>query len=309
MNIFVAGATGVIGRRVVPLLVADGHSVTALARSDDKARSLERAGARASRVSVFDPAPLGDALEGHEAVVNLATHIPALSRAALPGVWKENDRIRSEGAANLVDGALAAGASVYVQESVTFLYQDADDQWITEESPLEPAPYVRSTLASQTHTERFAAAGGQGILLRFAMFYASDAGHTRDFLRWARRGFSLEPGHPGSYKSMIQADDAAVAVVAVLRAPSGIYNVADDEPLTRSEHDEVLAGVVGRASLRGTFDKVSRLGGNKVEMLRRSQRISNEKIRSVTSWRPTYRSARDGWPRVAAQIAQETTNA
>lgn len=309
MKVFVAGATGVIGRRAVTQMVEAGHEVTALARSDEKARSLELAGVRASRASIFDREPLAEAMGGHQAVVNLATHIPKLTRAALPGVWKENDRLRSEGSANLVDGALRAGAEVYVQESVSFVYDDAGDAWIDETGVVTPVPYIRSVLEAQANTERFTADGGRGIFLRFAMFYAPDSHHTRDYLRWARRGFSLEPGDPRSYKSMIHADDAAAAVVSVLEAPAGTYNVSDDEPLRRGEHDELMARLAGRSSLRRTMDRLSRLAGSKVEILKRSQRITNARLKQTTGWRPRYPSVRDGLALVVTQIEQESPHA
>src|SRR5690242_528809 len=122
MRIFVAGATGILGRRAVADLVAAGHSVTAVVRSDAKADVARALGAEPVRVSLFDPEALRAAVAGHDAVCNLATHIPPLSRAADPRAWNENNRIRSEASGNLVDAALAAGASVYVQESIAFLY-------------------------------------------------------------------------------------------------------------------------------------------------------------------------------------------
>src|ERR1700722_3681231 len=120
MKIFVAGATGVVGSRAVPLLLHAGHRVTALARTAERAKSLQEAGATPVTVSLFETQPLIDAVAGHDAVINLATHIPDLARAARSSAWAENDRIRTEGSRNLVDAALAAGASRYVQESVCF---------------------------------------------------------------------------------------------------------------------------------------------------------------------------------------------
>ena len=138
MKVFVAGATGVLGRRAVPLLVAAGHDVSALARSDARASLLGDLGARPVRADLFDPESMRRAVAGHEAVCNLATHIPAPVRMARPGAWAENDRIRTEGSRHLVDGALAGGAPRYVQESIAFLYRDGADEWIDESSPVDP---------------------------------------------------------------------------------------------------------------------------------------------------------------------------
>src|ERR1700712_1625922 len=116
MRVFVAGSTGVLGRRVVAGLVAAGHEVTALVRSPEKAALAKSLGATPVEVSLFDPDGLRAAVAGHDAVCNLATHIPPLTRAADPRAWLENTRIRAEGSRNLVDAALAGHATVYVQE-------------------------------------------------------------------------------------------------------------------------------------------------------------------------------------------------
>jgi nucleoside-diphosphate-sugar epimerase len=113
MRIFIAGATGVIGRRAVPLLVQDGHEVTGIGRSPAKRQALADAGATPVDVDLFAPDALNAAVAGHDAVINLATHLPTGWRMFVPGAWALNDRIRREGAANLA-AAAAAGASRYI---------------------------------------------------------------------------------------------------------------------------------------------------------------------------------------------------
>src|SRR5579859_4728780 len=117
MRIFVAGATGVIGRRAVPLLVAAGHSVTGIGRTEEKRAQLARLRASTVGVDVFDPGELRRAVAGHDVVINLATHLPSGWRMFLPRAFEENDRVRRVGAANLVYAAIAAGARRYIQES------------------------------------------------------------------------------------------------------------------------------------------------------------------------------------------------
>src|SRR3954471_16139298 len=134
MRVFVAGSTGVIGHRAVRALVAAGHQVTAVVRSPAKAAFARSLGATPVEVSIFDPDALRAAAVGHDAVCNLATHIPPLARAASANAWAENTRIRTEGSRNLVDAALAAGATVYVQESIAFLYGDHRDDWVDASS-------------------------------------------------------------------------------------------------------------------------------------------------------------------------------
>jgi nucleoside-diphosphate-sugar epimerase len=113
MRVFIAGATGVVGARTVALLVAAGHEVTGLARSAEKAGLLQRQGARAVQASLFDPDALGRAVAGHDAVVNLATHIPVGSAAISARAWREDDQIRTEGSRILVDAALDCAPGIY----------------------------------------------------------------------------------------------------------------------------------------------------------------------------------------------------
>jgi nucleoside-diphosphate-sugar epimerase len=124
MKVFVAGATGVLGWRAVRDLVAAGHAVTGIARSEEKATRLRSLGATPVRVDLFDADAVREAAAGHDAVLNLATHVPKPSEATRRRAWAEHERIRSEGARILVDAAVAGGASVYVQESLAFAYAD-----------------------------------------------------------------------------------------------------------------------------------------------------------------------------------------
>ena len=236
MRVFVAGATGVLGRRAVPALAAAGHEVTALVRSPAKAALARSLGATPVEVSLFDPDALRAAVAGHDAVCNLATHIPPLAKAAQAGSWQENSRIRSEGSRNLVDAALAAGAACYVQESIAFLYGEHGDESIDAcTAPIVESAPTGPVRAAEAEAARFAAAGGRGVVLRFGGFVAPDSDQTLTILRAARRGFAVEPGRPEAWFPSIAVDDAATAVVAALAAPSGTYDVVNDEPLRRRD--------------------------------------------------------------------------
>jgi len=302
LKIFVAGATGVLGRRVVARLVAAGHEVTGVARTPEKAAGLRSGGATPAMIDLFDAATVKDAVVGHDVVVNLATHIPPTSRAALPGAWSENDRIRTEGARNLVDAALAAGAGRYIQESIAFIYGDGGDSWLDEDAPLVPAAYVRSVLDAEANATRFSASGGAGVVLRFGLFHGPDSGTSREAVSLARRGIAATLGAAEAYEAIITIDDAAAAVVAALNAPAGVYNVVDDQPLTRREYADALAAAVGRTSLRLPPRFATKLGGSKVALLGRSQRVSNRRFVEATRWRPSFASAREAWPMIVAEI-------
>lgn len=295
MRVFVAGATGVLGRRAVRLLSGAGYAVTGVARTPAKADELRSAGVDPITVDLFDPAAVHAALDGHEVVCNLTTHIPPLSRAVLPGSFKENDRIRTEVSRNLVEGALAGGAQRYVQESIVFMYADGGDRWIDEESPLEIPAYIRSAIVAENEARRFTDAGDVGVVLRFGMFYGPDSSHSRTTVAAARRRMGSVMGAASGYSSTVHLDDAATAVVASLSVPAGIYNVADDEPLTKAEQMTVLAAAVGVRRLWSPGRLTTAVGGSLTAALGRSQRVSNRRFKEASGWAPRYPSVRQGW--------------
>ncbi|HWH32557.1 MAG TPA: NAD(P)-dependent oxidoreductase [Egibacteraceae bacterium] len=293
MKVFVAGATGVLGRRLLPRLVADGHDVTALARSDGGRRAVEAAGARPAQVSLFDLDALRTAIAGHEAVVNVATRIPTGPSAIRLAAWAENDRIRREGSANLVDAALHAGAGRYVQESIAFVYADHGAGWIAEDGRLDLEFQLYSAVDAEAQAARFTAAGGHGVALRFGLFLDETSAHYRDMTGMLRRGRIPAPGRADAYTATVMTDDAAAAMVAALRAPAGLYNVVEDEPSTRAAHYAAAAAALGLPAPKPLPAAVGELP--RVRVLARSQRVSNRAFKEATGWAPRFSSARESW--------------
>ena len=300
MRIFVTGASGVIGSRVVPALLAAGHEVTAVMRSAAKGEALARKGAIIRSVDLFAPGAVREAVAGHDVVINLATHIPpSMLRVFVPGAWRENDRIRREASANLVDAALAAGAARFIQESFAPTYADSSDSWIDESVPLQPVRYNRTVLDAEASARRFTQrGGGPGVVLRFAAFYGPDAYQLGDMIALVRRGWAPLLGPRHSYMSSVSHDDAAAAVVAALDVPAGAYNVSDDEPLRHRDFANALADALGEPPPRLPPAWAAYLAGSLGRMLSRSLRISNAKLRATTGWAPRYRSVREGFPAV-----------
>ena len=295
MRIFLTGSTGVIGRRAVPLLVAARHHVTAVARSPEKRLALERAGASAVTVDLFDPLAVRQAVHGHDAVINLATHIPPATRAFFPGAWRENSRVRRLTSANLAAAAIAEGGARMIQESFAPIYADMGDRWIDETAPTIPARYNRAVLDAEAATER-----AQGVVLRFAYFYGPDSDFTRAFLASVRKGRAQLIGDPAGFWPMVSHADAASAVVAALTVPAGIYNVVDDEPLRRRELVDSLAATLNAPPPKLLPAWLKYLLGSLGETLSRSQRISNRKLKAASGWVPRWRSAREGLAEVIA---------
>jgi 2-alkyl-3-oxoalkanoate reductase len=304
MRIFVAGATGVIGRRVVPRLVDAGHQVTGAARTPANQAALDRMGAASARVDLFTPATLTEAVRGHDTVVNLATHVPPSSRAFLPGAWRETDRIRRVGAANLMEAALAGGATRFIQESFAPIYPDRGEEWIDERAPVRPGRYNRGVIDAEAAAEHFTRSGRTGIALRFAFLYGADSDFTRDAIRLVRKGWAPVLGRPEGFISSMSHDDAAAAVIAALAAGAGTYNVADDEPMRRRDFSDALAKVLGVGSPRLLPAWLTYVTGSLGDVLGRSQRISNRKLRAECGWFPRYPSMREGCQAVVRELNQ-----
>ena len=306
MRVLVTGATGVVGSRVVPLLLARGHRVTAIGRSAERLSALEGQGAATSRADLFDPEALRAAVDGCDAVLNLATHMPpTTTRMLFPGAWAENDRVRRIGSANLVDAALGANVRRFVQESFAPAYPDRGDRWIDEETPLQPAGYNRTIVDAEASAARFTKrSGGAGVVLRFGAFYGPDSRFLRDMIGILRRGWVPIPGAPESFLSPISHDDAAEAAVAALELGAGTYNVVDDEPVTRREYFDTLAAALGVPPPRFPPPWTVHLLGSAGELLSRSQRISNRKLRGLSGWVPKDPSVREGWRQVVPSLAK-----
>lgn len=305
MRILLTGATGVVGRRVVPLLVEAGHRVTAVGRTPEKRGALSRAGATPVELDLFDPRAVGRALAGHDAVINLATHIPHSGASMfLPGAWRENDRIRRDGSRILAEAAIAHGVPRFIQESFAPMYADAGDAWVDETSSIQPARYNRSTVDAEHSAERVTRSGGAGVVLRFSGLYGPDSPHALELIGYVRKGRAPIPGSPEAFFSSVTNDDAATAVVTALSLPAGIYNVTDDEPLGRRAYVDTLAQALGVAPPKLPPAWLMALGGSLAKLMARSVRISNHKLRQASGWRPRYPSAREGW-KAAVEAIQE----
>ena len=269
--------------RVVPRLLSLGHEVTAFSRSDANRAAIERAGAR----------PVSElALAGHDAVINLATHVPPSSRALMPGAWRATNRLRRELPPRIASAAREHGVRRYIQESFAPAYPDRGDAWIDESMPLAVTRYNSGIADAEAAVRAF---DGDGVVLRFGFFYGPDSDFIHDIVKMVRKGWSPTMGRPEGYMSSISHDDAAEAVIAALTLPRGTYNVVDDEPLTKRDLVDSLADRLGVPHPRFLPAWLPLLFGSLGRTLARSQRISNRKLREASAWRPKYPSVRDGW--------------
>ena len=192
-----------------------------------------------------------------------------------------------------------------MHESVTFVYADGGDAWIDERGPVDVAGtrLLAAVHEGEQHTGRFGSAGGRGVVLRFAGLYGADAPSTTEMAHLAHRRLLARFGSGRFYSSWIYVPDAGVAVAAACGVPSGIYNVGDDEPLPYAEYLAALARASGAAApLRAPYFLGKLFLGEVWGYVSRSQRISNAKLRSVSSWSPAPPSAHEGFEPIAAAL-------
>lgn len=304
MDVFVTGGTGAVGREAVKALVEAGHTVSALARSEEKARWLADQGAEPVQVSLFDENALAAAFDGHEAVANLASALPSTSQFIFPWAWQRNHRVRAEGSRAVVNAALKAGIETLVQESVAMIYPDGGTQWIDEDTPPDRFSSAEANLAAEANAARFTDSGGTAVVLRFGWFYGPGARHAEEFFALARHGLCVSIGPDDSYVSSIHVADGGRAVAAALIAPAGIYNVVDDTPLTKRAYADGLAASAGRPARIRAPGRAAVLLGNKMLGLRRSLRVSNARFKAATRWAPEFPSAVEGWQATAAALGR-----
>jgi nucleoside-diphosphate-sugar epimerase len=302
-TVFVTGATGVLGRGTVARLLAEGHAVRALARDAERASVIAAMGAVPVVADIYDVDAMTRAASGSDALLHLATRIPPLTKARKPSAWAENTKLRAVGTKVLVDAALAAGVDRVVAESITFIYRDGGSAWLDERWPVDAGVGLQSVVTLEDEVARFAALrrAGVGISLRFGAFYGAETRGTDEYLTGAARRVAPVLGSSDGFISSIDTGDAAAAVVAALEAPTGVYNVVDDQPLTRREYVDAFERAFGFRRLRFIPPTVVKVvGGATAHVVMRSQRVSNAAFRRATGWAPATPSAVEGWAAVAA---------
>jgi 2-alkyl-3-oxoalkanoate reductase len=311
MKIFIIGATGVLGRHAVPQLVQSGHQVLGLARSESNVALLRSLGAEPARADLFDAAALTRAVEGCDAILHLATKIPSTMNLGKRSAWVATDHIRREGTRNVVDAALAQHVQTVVYPSICFAYPDSGAEWIDATlDKLVVEDYYATTFEAEREVQRFTDAGGKGITLRMGFFYGPESPQSQDQLRIARWGIASVPGRPDAYHPFVVIEDAALAIVAALEhAPTGTYDIVEDEPPTTVEINAAMAKAVGRHRLRSLpeFLVQMMMGREILSAMSRSQRVSNRRFKDATGWSPRYSTNGGAWDRVAQAMTSRSS--
>lgn len=293
MKVFLTGATGVMGLAAMDALHEAGHTVVGLARSAGKATEVANAGAKPHRGDLFNRESLLDGMRGCDAVCNLATRVPIGNRALLPGAWKANDHIRTEGSRVVIDAAREAGVGRVVQQSLSFVYGDHGDDWIDENSSIDVSRFAEPVVVAESKLDDFARNDGDGVSLRFGLITGPD-GNSAWLLNRARAGKATGMGPRDGWCHVIHPHDVGTAVAAALTAPSGIYN-AGAEPIQRRDLADVYAQATGRKEGKFHGRVVMKLAGQKVELVTRSQRVSSQRFSDRTGWYPHYPKLTPDW--------------
>jgi 2-alkyl-3-oxoalkanoate reductase len=314
MKIFVAGATGAIGKRLVPLLVASGADVVAMTRSPEKARSLRAYGAEPVVADGLDREAVMAAVARAEpeVVVHEMTGLTGMtSLRNFDKAFALTNRLRTDGTDHLVDAARAAGARRFVAQSFgNWNYERTGRAPKREEDALDPAPPARQrkSLAAIRHLEHAVvqADGIEGLALRYANLYGpgtgfSAYGEMAPMLR--KRRFPVVGDGAGVWSFVHVEDAASATAAAIVRGAPGAYNVADDEPARVADWLPELARALGATPPRRVPVWLGRLASGEVgvSLSTRIRGASNAKAKRELGWTLLYPTWREGFRRGLAE--------
>ncbi|HXQ88120.1 MAG TPA: NAD(P)-dependent oxidoreductase [Solirubrobacterales bacterium] len=305
MRVFVAGASGVIGRPTVRRLVAAGHEVVGMTRREERAAAIREAGAEAVVCDVFDAEAL------REAVVAARPEVVLHALTALPPKFDPKsdylaatNRVRIEGTRNLVAAAKVAGARRIIAESVAFFYEPEGDWVKGEEAPLFRDPPGRFAAACDAlvslESQVLEAGEPEGVVLRFGWFYGPGTYYDRGGSvaeETTKRRYPII-GHGEGRFSFVHIEDAAAAYVGALdHGSAGVYNVVDDEPAPLREWLPAYAEALGAKPPRRVPAWLARLvvGKDLVSTAVTMRGASNAKVKQELGWEPAHPSWRQGF--------------
>jgi nucleoside-diphosphate-sugar epimerase len=306
MRVFVAGASGAIGRPLLPRLVAAGHEVTGTTRTDEGAEAIRAAGARAAICDALDAEGLRAAVTGSspEVVVHQLTALPHRFDPRDKDIYAPTNRLRTEATRTLLDAARAAGARRMVCQSIAFAYAPGSRAEVKDEdAPLAlaaPAPFGGAVqVIDEMERAVLGAEGLEGLVLRYGWYYGpgtyyADDGSLAEDVR--RRRFPIIGKGTGLF-SFVHVDDAASATVAAVeRGAPGVYNVVDDDPAPQREWLPAYAEAIGAKKPLRVPVWVARLVAGKIASVTSVQPgASNAKAKRELGWEPRWPSWREGF--------------
>lgn len=317
MRILVAGGSGAIGKRLVPLLVAKGHQVTATTRTSEKAPALQALGAQAAVVDALNrEKTVQVVVDAHpEVVVHQMTALASVRNLRnFDREFELTNRLRTEGTQNLLEGARCAGARMFIAQSYAGWPAGPGSKRITtEDDPFDPSPVqtmARGLAAIQSLESLVTGAQGlTGIVLRYGSLYGPGTSTSSDGeigRAVQARSFPVVGDGRGIWCFLHVDDAAGVTLAAIERGVPGIFNVVDDEPAEVREWLPGLAERLGVASPRHFPAWLARfvVGAAVVFMMTRARGASNAKARQVLGWKPIYPSWRAGFSKEFSKDAK-----
>jgi 2-alkyl-3-oxoalkanoate reductase len=315
MRVFVGGASGAIGTRLVPQLIGRGHEVIGTSRSPGNAERVRALGAEPITLDLLDAGAVRKAVLDAEpdAIVHQATALSGVRFSKdLDRSFAQTNRLRTEGTDNLLAAAREAGMRRFVAQSVASFgrYAREGGPVKTEDDPLDPTPVkgMREVNAAMRHLEQAVTDAG-GIVLRYGGFYGAANDGLLEPVR--KRQFPIV-GEGGGVFSWIHLDDAATATVLALEHDGpAIYNIVDDEPAPVREWLPVLADALGAKPPRHVPVWLARLiaGEGAVMMGTEARGASNAKAKRELGWTLRYPSWRHGFAEVYAKLTGSTEEA
>jgi nucleoside-diphosphate-sugar epimerase len=310
MRILVIGASGVVGRVLVPRLLAEGHEVYGSAVSAEGVLAVDRLGAKVLRIDLLDEASVRNGVERAkpEGVVNLATAIP-LRLKLDPRDWEQTNRLRNAGLKNLVAACRTQGGLPIVQEDVGYVCASKGDGWMDESAPRSRHAFLQPVV----QMEDFALGCGLPVtLLRFAAVLGAEFWHTQQMVAALRRGMLPLVGDGSAFMSLVHVEDAARAIqLAVTRPPksgSRVYNVVDEEPARMRDVLPYVARLLNAPAPRRVPAMLASLaaGALTMEILGASYRMSGARIREDLGFQPRYPTYRETWQEVGSHLQSKT---
>jgi nucleoside-diphosphate-sugar epimerase len=302
MRVFVAGASGAIGRQLVPLLLADGAEVIAMTRSEQKAHAIRRLGAQATVADALDGAAVAAAVKSAspEIVVHELTAIPArVDPRRFGEEFETTNRLRRDGTRNLAHAAAAGGARRLIAQSIAQAYMPVGGWIKTETDPLyaDAPPVFRDIFDAviDLETTVLGASGLEAVVLRYGNFYGPGTRFATDGsdADLVRAGHFPLAGEGSAHWSFIHVRDAARATVeAIKSSQDGVFNIVDDEPAPIAEWLPAYANALNApppariGPPRGDYGRFGML-------LQRG--ASNAKAKDQLGWSPTHRTWREGF--------------
>ncbi len=307
MRVFVAGATGAIGKQLVPRLVEAGHEVHGMTRSESKQAMLFELGAVPVVADALDPDQVAEAVgrANPDVIVHQLTAIGAVDMRHFDRDFAQTNRLRTEGTDHLLSAGRAVGVQRFVAQSAVYgFYARTGGAVKTEEDPLDPAPprEMRETLAAIRHLEEavLGARWTEGIVLRYGAFYGpgtSLAPGGQQFELVRRRKFPLVGNGAGVWSFIHIADAAEATAAAVDHGRPGIYNIVDDDPAPVAQWLPALAQTLGAKKPMRVPRFVGRLFAGEVGavFMTEIRGASNAKAKRELGWRPAHPSWRQGF--------------